>query len=212
MKSEGTMLTADQGPGNMEQARNALAGITGKDVIEPIAEGPERYLVMVRMNRELDAVDSFRRNNVQSYWPNYEELMPARRVYGVRPVRRIRRVGILPGYVFSAVDPNRDFTNLLDRIVAAYDVVRNASGCPLRIADADVQIIRRIEIGLNTPHEQAKHDLKVGEKVRFVDDLIGRWPPGKVAKLAREGRISVEVELMGRKVYITALPHQIERM
>lgn len=198
--------------GNIEQVRNALTGITGVEVSAG-RPGPDRYLVSVRMNREMDSVDSFRRHQVRSYWPNYEELLPCRHVPGVRPVRRLRRVGILPGYVFSEVDPSRDFTDLLDRIVGAFDVVRMASGHPLLIADEDIQIIRKIEIGLNTPKEKPTGygEFKVGHKVRFVDDLMGRWPNGKIERLAREARISVQVELMGRKVSITVLPHQIER-
>lgn len=198
--------------GNLEQVRSALAGITGV-VVAPTAQGPDRYLVTVRMNREMDAVDSLRRHQLRSYWPSYEEFAPMRVVAGVRLSRRTRRVGIIPGYVFAEVNPGMDFTSLLDRVVGAFDVVRTASGAPLLIPDADVQIIRRIEIGLNTPKEQptGHGDFKVGNKVRFVDDLMGRWPNGKVIKLAREHRISVQVEMMGRKVSITVLPHQIER-
>lgn len=198
--------------GNLEQVRAALQGITGVE-LRPENRGPDRYLVMVRMNRELDAVDSFRRHSVPAYWPSYQELAPTQRVRGGHPVRRMRRVGIMPGYVFAAADHSFDMTLLLDRIVGAFDVVRTMSGNPLMIGDADIQIIRKIEIGLNAPSsEKVIHDLKKGEKVRFVDDLIGRWPPGRISKLAKDGRIGVEVELMGRKVEITVLPFQIERM
>jgi transcription antitermination factor NusG len=102
---------------------------------------------------------------------------------------------------------------LLHRIVGAFDIARTFSGYPLLIGDEDIQIIRRIEIGLNTPRPSDKvvHNFKRGQKVRFVDDLIGRWPPGVVETLAHDGRISVEVDLMGRKVPIWVLPHQIER-
>lgn len=205
------MLMTEQA-GNIEQVRSALHGITGIQ-LPPIETGPDRYLVSVRINRELDAVDSFRRHTVRCYWPNYEEWAPVRKVAGVRIARRLRRVGILPGYVFAAVDSGLDFTSLLDQIVAAFDVVRTNSGAPLLIPDPDIQIIRRIEAGLNTPKAQptGHGDFKPGQKVRFVDDLIGRWPNGRVVRLAREARISVQVELMGRKVDITVLPHQIER-
>jgi len=126
--------------------------------------------------------------------------------------RQRRRVRIIPGYVFADVDPQRDFEMLLGRIVGALDVVRTYSGGPLRISDEDIRIIRSIEIGLNTSRPvKIVHDFKRGEKVSFIDDLIGRWPPGVIEKLAPDGRIGVEVDLMGRKVPITVLPHQIER-
>jgi hypothetical protein len=34
------------------------------------------------MNRELDTVDSFRRNVVPAYWPDYEQLVISRRRHG----------------------------------------------------------------------------------------------------------------------------------
>jgi transcription antitermination factor NusG len=198
--------------GNMEKVRDALQGITGVEQ-PPVETGPDRYLVMVRMNRELDAVDSFRRNQVRCYWPSYEELVVTRRSFNGQPVRRLRRVGILPGYVFSAVDPNVDFTAMLDRIVGAFDVVRTLDGHPLHIPDADIRIIQKIEIGLSQCVVPGKGcDFKIGEKVRFIDDVVDRWPPGKIIHIAPTGRISVQVELMGRKVTIRVLPHQIERM
>jgi transcription antitermination factor NusG len=197
--------------GNLGLVRDAMAGITGRPPAAH-APGPDRYLVVVRMNHELDAVDSFRRNQWRAYWPSYEQLMPTRRVRGGHPVRRVRRVGILPGYVFCAHEPGRDLQQHLETIIGVFDIVRTFSGRPLLIADADIQIIRRIEAGLNTPRAEAPpHDFAVGENVRFVDDLIGRWPPGRIVRLARDGRIGVEVDLMGRKVDIVALPHQIER-
>lgn len=198
--------------GNLDQVRQALHGITGVVPAAPVA-APDRYLVEARMGREMDTVDSFRRSGLLAYWPSYLETVPARRRENGCMTRRTKRVGILPGYVFCEVDAKRDLTTLLDHTVGAFDVVRFQSGAPLLIADADIQIIRRIEIGLNTPRpEQTHHDFKMGEKVSFTDDLVGRWPPGRIIKLAREGRITVEVDLMGRKVKITVLPHQIERM
>jgi transcription antitermination factor NusG len=212
-KGEAKMLQAGEA-GNMATVRDALAGITGV-AVPPAEVGPDRYLVMVRMGRELDAVDSFRRNQIRCYWPSYEELVTTpRRTPAGQPIRRLRRVGILPGYVFSAVDPTVDFTSLLDRIVGAFDVVRTLNGNPLHILDADIRIIQKIEVGLNQPAKggAVASDFKVGEKVTFIDDVVGRWPPGKVIKVARDGRISVSVDMMGRKVTIKVLPHQIERM
>lgn len=202
------MLMAGE-TGNMDQVREALAGITGVEVKAPALPAPDRYLVMVRSSRELDAVDSFRRNQVPAYWPSYEELVPTKQKLNGHPVCRRRRIGLIPGYVFPEVKPG---ALALDRIVAAIDYVRTFDGNPLLIRDADIQIIRRIEIGLNTPKPGgADHSFKVGEKVRFSDDLIGRWPAGKIIKLVLEGRIIVEVDLMGRKLPITVFPHQIER-
>src|ERR1700733_1221772 len=163
--------------GNLAQVRDALAGITGVKIAPATIAVADRYLVAVRMSRELDAVDSFRRNNFAAYWPSFEELRPTKRWLNGHPVCRRKRIGIIPGYVFPEVAPG---SLMLDRIVGAIDFVRGFNGYPLLIPDADIQIIRGIEIGMNTPDPvklKAAHTSKVGEKVRFIDDLFGRWPP-----------------------------------
>jgi hypothetical protein len=63
------------------------------------------------MNRELDTVDSLRRNNLSAFWPSYERLELTRTSRNGHQVRKLRRVGIIPGYVFSTVDPKRDFAD-----------------------------------------------------------------------------------------------------
>jgi hypothetical protein len=49
------------------------------------------------------------------------------------------------------------------------------------------------------------------DKVRFVDDDVQRWPPGKIGGAHGDGRLMVEVEFMGRIVPFFVFPHQIER-
>lgn len=197
------------GFGNLAQVRTALEGITGVEAPPVAVLAPDHYLVMVRSSRELDAVDSFRRNRIPAYWPSYEGLVATSRRVNGHPVCLRRRIGIIPGYIMPDAIPG---ALDLDVIVAAIDYIRTFDGSPLRINDADIQIIRRIEGGLNTPKPgNSEHAFKVGEKVRFSDDLMGRWPAGKIVKLAQEGRIIVEVDMMGRKLPITVFPHQIER-
>lgn len=197
--------------GNMARVRDALVGITGV-VKETPVKGPDRHLVVVRNNHEFDSVDSFRRNLIPAYWANYEELLSSRKVKNGFTGRRVRRVGILPGLVFVPVNARPDMEGMLHQIVGAIDFHRTYSGGPFIIDDADVRVIQRIEVGLNTPSKEAAHKFKVGEKVRFIDDLDARWPAGKIIKLAREGRIIVEVDAMGRKMPITVFSFQIERM
>jgi len=205
------MLMATEN-GNMDQVRSALQGITGITP-KPIITGPDYYLVIVRPGHEFDSVDSFRRNSVPAYWPNYEVLTSTRQRRNGHPVRRVHRVGILPGYVFSPGDATRDFEGLLKRIVGVIDFARKFSGNPLMVNESDIAIIRRIEVGLNTPIPgKSPHKFKIGEKVRFADDVSYRWAPGRIIDLSQGGRIAVEVEMMGRKVKMTVLPYQIERV
>lgn len=177
----------------------------------PLIAVEDWVLITVRVNHEYEAVDSLRRRGWRAYYPSYEELVPTKRMFNGQPVRRLMRRSIIPGHVFTPIVPGIALE--LDMVIGAIGVVRTHAGDLLTIKDDDIQIIRGIEAGLNVPtkDDAAAHDFKVGEKVRFLDDLAGRWPPGKIVRIARKGRIGVEVALMGRKVMIYVLPHQIER-
>lgn len=197
-----------------ENLREALSDMVEAPSVAPaVVKHPDSYFVIARMNHEQETVDSLRRNRVGAYFPSFENVTWVKDRMTGSSVRKVKRIGILPGYVFATPPAHIDFELLLRHIVGAFDLARSFSGNPLFIGEDDLQIIRRIEIGLNTPREPEKavHAFKIGQRVKFVDDLVGRWPAGRVEKLAQDGRIGVEVELMGRKVLIWALPSQIER-
>ncbi|MGH6878782.1 MAG: transcription termination/antitermination protein NusG [Rhizomicrobium sp.] len=200
---------ANEAGGNLSRVKQALEP-TIEETRQP-RPFSEWYMVVVRPNHEQQAADSFRRANVRAYWPNYEHFQTVRD-RGNKPRRIMVLSGIMPGYVFSPRSPMQDFGTLIERIVGVVKIVRTFSGDPLLLKESDIHTIRRIEAGLNTPSPaKSIHNFKTGEKVRFIDDLLGRWPPGRISKVARNGRISAEVELMGRKVTAIILPHQIER-
>lgn len=195
---------------NLEQVRNALSGITGKPVSVPAPQSTW-YMLVVRSGREFEAVDSIRRHGYQAYWPSYERMVATRRISEGRPVRRMLRIGIVP-YVFTPADYS-DFLDKKERIVGVIDAVRSFSGMPVLLRESDIQIIRKIDANHNTPKPEGplQHDFKVGDRVKFVEDIKREWPPGRLVKLAKDGRIVVEITLMGRVVPITAFPFQIER-
>lgn len=198
--------------GNLEQVRNALTGITGVKVEAPREETSKWYMMIVRSNYHLDAVDGLRRQGLRAYWPSYERAVASRRMVMGRQTRRSVRFGILP-YVLTERDGATDVNRAIERIAAVMDIVRTYSGNALMLRARDVDVIRRIDVGMNTPKpEPTLHNFKMGQKVRFCDDLSSTWPLGVITKIAREGRINVEVNMMGRKVPITVFPHQIERI
>ncbi len=202
--------------GNLAQVRDALDQMRGQSLESQRQPYPflQWFMVVVRPGHDQQAADSFRRNGVRAYWPNYERIQTVRyRSNGNRPQQRLYLTPLMPGYVFSPAGVTQeDFTQIIERVVGVVKVVRTFSGAPLLLSEADIEIIRRIEAGLNTPDPiKPIHNYKTGEKVRFVDDIVDRWPGGKIVKLARDGRISVELDLMGRKVVVIVFPHQIER-
>lgn len=207
------MLMAVERKGNLEQVRLATSpDEMGHPQSRPFSHW---FMVTLRPGHDQEAADSFRRNGVRAYWPNYERYQTVRsRRTGGRPELRCILTPIFPGYLFCPDAPGReDFTLLIERIAGVVNLVRTFSGVPLMIAEDDISIIRRIEAELNTPAPvKTVHSFKTGEKVRFIDDLTGRWGSGKIVRLARDGRISTEVGLMGRKVVVIVFPHQIERL
>ena len=171
------------------------------------------YAVIVRSQREQDAADGFRRENVSAYWPNYIRQVPSGRHGGVRRHRALL-APIFPSLIFCPTADADLFWAAIQRIPYVVNMLRKDAGAPATLNNGDIELIRRIESGLNEPPAITPvHNFKMGDKVRFVDDLLGVWPPGKIIGLSNDGRISIEVYLMARAVPIkSVLPHQIERI
>jgi transcription antitermination factor NusG len=202
------LMTAESN--NMQTVRSALAGITGVEQVLAAVPRQDWYMLIVRANHEVEAVDSLRRHGLRAYWPSFERLIASRRQFEGRPVRRLVRIGLLP-YVFSPVVGSIDFMTVMESVVGVFDVVRSRSGVPVIVGDIDIGLIRAIAHGeSNVTPGAPRRAFKLGERVRFVDDVTAHWPPGRIIKLARDARITVEIDLMGRQVPITVLPHQIE--
>lgn len=180
---------------------------------KPIGTVPDRnwYMLTVRPNHELEAVDSFRRNGVRAYWPNYSRLAPGRLSANGFRSRQKMLSGVVPGYIFTPGSPSEDLTLLLERVTGVVNVLRSYSGGPIFLSEAHIDLIRKIEAGLNTPDPpKTTHKLKVGMKVRFSDDSQMLWPPGRIVEIAHNGKVTVEVKLeKGGSMPIKCLPHQI---
>jgi transcription antitermination factor NusG len=196
-------------------ARNdSLYGLDGS-AIDFLA--PRAWVAFVaRSGKEQDSADWFKNARLFAYWPCYGDQVRhwRGRANGIGS-RSLRMKALIPGYLFVAV---RDGV-VVDPFVVVRQVpgitgyMRGPEGYPAMLGEADIQTIRRIEAGQNLPFDpKGAHKFKTGDKVRFCDDLMRRWPYGKVARLAADGRISVDVALLGRVVPVTVYPHQIEAM
>lgn len=171
-------------------------------------EPKEWCMIAVRPGKEPESCDSFRRRKVRCYWPNYCTF-EGRLFRG----RRDNYRSMIPGYLFSPFPLSQAFWDVVEAHVGVVGPVRTYSGDIMVIKNADIEVIRKIEAGQNTPMPgKSLHNYKTGQKVRFSDDLLSRWPPGRVAKLADDGRIVIDVEVMGRIVPFQVFPHQIEPM
>jgi transcription antitermination factor NusG len=171
-------------------------------------------MVLVRPSEAENARDCMRRMGVGVYWPNYPRFVTTgdRRVGRRRS--RMHLSAVVPGALFSPARFTPIFWQAIDLAPGVFNVARSHDGNVILLDDVDIVIIHKIEQGLNTPPPPMKytHNFKSGEKVKFVDDELTRWGTGKVARLLKDGRISVEVPLMGRMTAVIVYPTQISRV
>jgi transcription antitermination factor NusG len=182
--------------------------------VTPIPTQPTRSMLMiiVRHFQEQRARDSLRRRGVGAWWPNYpkDENYKDKQT-GKRQSRRVLS-SVMPGIILTPANTSDIFWEALDLAPGVLNVVRMSGGSLLMLDDLEVVLIHKIEAGLNSPPPVGKpiHSFKVGDKVRFTDDLMRRLPSGKVTKVVKSGHIMVEVSVLGRPTSFDVLPHQIE--
>jgi len=172
--------------------------------------------LQARPSKEQDAADWLKRANLFAYWPCYVDQVRHSHARGHGHGWRYGRFRpVIPGYLFIAgrEGSHADPSSVIRQTPGVIGYMRDASGHPAFLGNDDIEIIRHIEAGMNLPLDpKTAHKFRVGDKVRFCDDLLGRWPPGVVERLADNGRLSIGVAMLGRIVSVIAHPHQIEAM
>ena len=178
----------------------------------PPEQVSEMCMILVRSPLEQVARDSLRRRGIGAWWPNYQkkELAGKDRRTGKR-FSRLNPIGVLPGIILTPARFDFEFWTAIDVAPGVMNVLQKPNGELLVLTDVDIVLIHKIEHGLNRPPAiKSLHHFKGSDKVRFVDDASRRLPPGIVTKCAKDGHITVEVNMFGRMMPITVLPHQIE--
>ena len=172
---------------------------------------PQQWcMLLVTPGKEQHARDSFHRYGVQAYWPNYYSFL--RSNLPLRERRRTDYRSVIPGYLFLKSVLDNQLWETIQRTKDTNHLVLNYSGSVATLKEESIDVIRAIEGGMHTlVPGKSLHNFKTGDKVRFVDDLQGRWPPGRISGAVRDGRITVEVRVMGRMVPFQVFPHQIGR-
>ena len=173
---------------------------------------PQQWcMLLVRPGMERDARDSFHRYGVRAYWPNYHSFL--RSTLPLRERRRTDYLSVIPGYLFVPAPPTEMFWEICQRIPGVGHTVLNFSGEVATLKDESIEVVRAIERDMHTPVPgKSLHNFKTGDKVRLVDDITQRWPPGKIAGATGDDRITVEVKVMGRVVPFQVFPHQVEKI
>lgn len=176
---------------------------------------PKNWAALVaRPGFEQKAAEWLKNWHLPAYWPCYvKSVNTGRKTVSGKAGRRPQYMPIMPGYVFIAlaVGSQANPWALAHHVPGIIGYLRDGTGEPATMSDDDILVIRTIEGRLNLPFDpKTAHRFKVGDKVRFADDLLGRWPNGVISRLAEDGRIVVDVALLGRIVPISVYPHQIE--
>jgi len=205
------LMATEKTVGNLAMVRAAL---------EPTAPAPvglsdpitEWCMVIVRPGMEQEARDAMRRRGVGAWWPNYPKTTMAKDTRNGGRIRRTMLAPVISGIIFSPATFSSLFWNVIEFAPGVVNVARKSYGDIIVLNGVEIVLIHKIEQGLNIPAgSKAVHNFKIGDKVRFADDERSSFGIGKVAKLYRDGRISIEVSGMGRAVAITVTPLQIRR-
>lgn len=187
----------------------AMAGLS-ESATAACDEAARWVLITVRSGAEQDARDSLRRHGLSVWWPNYE-----REVRGLSKERgrvRLVRSGVIPGVLLSPSLMHPRFHIALDRAPGVIAILRGAEGEIAELRSADIALLRAIEHGLNTPPtSRPAHSYKVGDRVRFAGDERRAWPAGRVVRVSKGGRLSVEVPgLFGRTTLVEVMHCHVE--
>lgn len=156
-------------------------------------------MILVRPGYEQECRDSLRRRGVGAWWPNFaREIGYKDRQTGKRGVRRIM-LPVLPGVLLSPAQLTETFWQALDCAPGALNVARRFNAEVILLNDLDVVLIHKIEQGLNiSAPPRSEHSYTVGDRVRFIADELRRFGSGEVIECHRDGRLRVDVNMLGR--------------
>lgn len=169
--------------------------------------GPFWYLVSVGAGNEIAVAIRLLRDRVKAYCPRERVVEKLRRKKGKRIVRR----PMYPGYIFVQLAPGEPcWAGLL-----TYDGVRRilpATDRPVPVSDATMAKIQRVAQIKAHRKRRAPTLYVTGEEVRVCDGPFASWGATVVSSDDRNGRVKVEVGIMGREVPIELELDQIEKL
>ncbi len=175
------------------------------------------YMLAVRPSFEQAATDALRRWGIKTWWPNYRSSVPnAKCIKNGRMTRQSKFLPVITGIVFCQTRWGEKFRSAINSAPGVIRVERKA-GAPIVLSPKDITLLENIERDHGkslkaSPGAGVIHSFKCGEKVRFKGSGGAGLGTGDVVKLYKDGRLIVRGDLMGRKVDVTVLPRQIERL
>lgn len=168
-------------------------------------------IVLVRPGYEQDCRDRLRHCGVGAWWPNYPKEVGTKDRRTGKRFKRATLLSVLPGVILCPAKLNSLFWQALDLAPGAQNIARKASGDVMLLSDLDIAMIHKIEEGLNKGEKpKIDHSYVVGDKVRFVDDELRRFPAAEVVGCSKDGLLQLEVNMFGRATPWTVASWQVE--
>lgn len=152
------------------------------------------YVVQTQPNAEAKAALNLRRQGFEVYWPRYlKQRRHARKVdVAAKP--------LFPRYMFVAIDIAAQRWRSVQSTFGVARLVCNGDE-PARVPDGVVDVIRAREDGNGFVTLDIKPAFAPGDKVRVVAGAFAE-SRGLFANLADHDRVSILLEMLGRKVRV----------
>lgn len=178
---------------------------TISEMVRKVAETRPRYLwhvVRVKTGEDKQAWEALRKRDYRVYWPNFPVNVRTRSG-GCRTVIR----SVFPGYQFAL--EGRDGWEPLRESPHVIGLMRIGERfATLMDTDPDFRKIEEAEARLRNPQTAKPLKFSVGERVKLTKGpFIELW--GHVEALDENGRVDVLIELLKRKVRVTASSDQV---
>lgn len=157
-------------------------------------EGKRWFVVQTQFNGEARAALNLRRQGFEVYWPRYlKQRRHARKIdVTARP--------LFPRYMFVAIDATTQRWRSVQSTLGVARLVCNGDE-PARVPEGVVGAIKAREDGNGFVILDDKPAFAPGDKVRVVVGAF-RESEGLFASLADHDRVSILLEMLGRKVRV----------
>lgn len=167
-------------------------------------------VLIVAPNREQKAAEWLKHINVYVYLPLF-----TRQAHRRGKLHEPQLCAVVPGLLFAPAEiMDIDRRDEILKFAHVKGFMRTSDGEPAALKKSQIEIIREIEAKLNLPPERKGVLFKVGQQVRFVNELYAAfWGDGQIFEIASDARIGLYVKkLFGRTTKVYVCKSEIEAM
>ncbi len=163
-------------------------------ISRPLQRGERWYVAQTLAKREFGAALQLEAQEFRVFLPHV--------IKTVRHARQTRNVktAAFPGYLFVALDPQRDRWRSINGTIGVSRLLMGGDGAPLAVPRGVVETL--IDYLDETGVCRFDRDLAFGQAVRVIAGPLAQ-AIGKLVRLDANGRVRVLLEILGSQVYAT---------